>query len=332
MKKPVLSILILIVFALGLGITILFPPNPRSSRNDTPRTRSNFFEHKSSFVRPISIHCEELPNLFQVSEDIYSGGQPDAATGFRALKELGVKTVISVDGALPDVELAKEFGLRYVHLPHGYDGIDSEHAAQLAAAVEGLDGPVYIHCHHGKHRSPAAAAVVCIALNRWQPEQGVQFLKQAGTSRHYRGLYQSVATSSPLDKHLLTKTRFEFPSTAPPTPLVRSMVTLEKHLAAIQKMAQQGRTSLVVEPDLEPSHEALLLFEQFAELLRRYESKSAHEIDPNYRDLMNRSRQLAQQLYENIAAAPEAFPSTETGRLIGLLRKDCRNCHQAFRD
>ena len=48
---------------------------------------------------------------------------------------LGVKTVISVDGAKPDVDLAKKHGMRYVHLPHGYDGVPDDRAKELAKAV-----------------------------------------------------------------------------------------------------------------------------------------------------------------------------------------------------
>src|SRR5258706_10041968 len=70
--------------------------------------------------------ARHLPNALQVHPQVISGGQPEGEAGFVELKGLGIKTIISVDGAKPDVEMAKKYGLRYVHLPHGYDGIPEE--------------------------------------------------------------------------------------------------------------------------------------------------------------------------------------------------------------
>lgn len=121
-----------------------------------------------------------------------------------------MRTVISVDGAKPDVKLAKKYGIRYVHLPHGYDGIQEQRAREPARAVRDLEGPIFIHCHHGKHRSPAAATTACIAVGLIAPENGLSNLKAAGTSESDRGLYQSVQEAHPLDKALLDELNTEF--------------------------------------------------------------------------------------------------------------------------
>src|SRR3712207_7739670 len=62
-------------------------------------------------------------------------------------------TVISVDGARPDVELARKYGLRYVHLPIGYDDVTENEGRAIAKAITELPGPFYIHCHHGDRKS-----------------------------------------------------------------------------------------------------------------------------------------------------------------------------------
>src|SRR4051812_11985448 len=64
-----------------------------------------------------------LPNTVRIHERVISGGLPEGDAAFEELKELGIKTLISVDGVKPDVAQAKKFGMRYVHLPHGYDGV-----------------------------------------------------------------------------------------------------------------------------------------------------------------------------------------------------------------
>jgi protein tyrosine/serine phosphatase len=70
--------------------------------------------------------------------------------------------------------------------------VPAERAAELAKAVRDLPGPIYIHCHHGKHRSPAAAAVACVAAGLLAPERAPAVLKEAGTSPNYRGLFASA--------------------------------------------------------------------------------------------------------------------------------------------
>ncbi|MEZ6069075.1 MAG: hypothetical protein R3C10_02145 [Pirellulales bacterium] len=133
-----------------------------------------------------------LPNAVQLHPRVISGGLPEGDAAFAELEQLGVKTIISVDGAKPDVQAAARHGLRYVHLPHGYDGIPEERGRELAKAVRELDGPIYIHCHHGKHRSPAAATVACVSTGLLPANEAVAVLKLAGTSPNYRGLYESA--------------------------------------------------------------------------------------------------------------------------------------------
>src|SRR5687767_6206083 len=131
-----------------------------------------------------------LPNAHRVTEKVYSGGQPYGEPGFARLQQLGVKTIISVDGAKPDVEVARKYGMRYVHLPIGYAGVSNEQGMALAKAVDELPGPVYIHCHHGMHRSAAAVAVACVLSGELPPERAESVLKTFGTGASYTGLWK----------------------------------------------------------------------------------------------------------------------------------------------
>src|SRR5688572_9674967 len=49
-----------------------------------------------------------LPNAYQLTEKVISGGLPEGDVAFQELADLGVKTVISVDGAKPDIATAKK--------------------------------------------------------------------------------------------------------------------------------------------------------------------------------------------------------------------------------
>ena len=272
-----------------------------------------------------------LPNLYQPCESIYSGGQPDGEVGFRQLAELGVKTIISVDGARPNVGLAQQYGLTYVHLPHGYGGIDPEHAIKLTKAVQSSDGPVYLHCHHGKHRSPAATAVVCIGLGLLEKQPAIRFLERAGTSAHYVGLYRSVSASDPISAEVLNKINYDFPSVAPGTPLVQSMVAIEEHFAAIAKMIEQDGVPPVDSPDLSVTHEALLLSEQFAELVRQSQVADTDPKSKEYLDAMKRSHEHSDQLYQLLSPKAD-FSPVKASKIIEQLRNNCSSCHRTFRD
>ena len=163
------------------------PPDRRSRQGQQNQPQPAVLE---------KLPTKHLPNALQVHPKVISGGQPEGEAGFAELKELGIETIVTVDGAKPDVELAKKYGLRYVHLPHGYDGIPEERVEELAKAVRDLPGPIYIHCHHGKHRSPAAASAACVGAGLIDPKDARQVLVVAGTSESYRGLYQTAANNT----------------------------------------------------------------------------------------------------------------------------------------
>src|SRR5262245_28041450 len=147
----------------------------------------------SAIAKPTEIEIDGLHNVFRVSPQIYSGSGPEDAKAFAALAKLGIKTIISVDGARPNVTAAKKAGLRYVHLPIGYGGVPNERVVQLAKALHELPGPFYIHCHHGQHRGPAAAAVAQLCADeKCTVADALMLLKSAGTDARYKGLFESI--------------------------------------------------------------------------------------------------------------------------------------------
>jgi protein tyrosine phosphatase (PTP) superfamily phosphohydrolase (DUF442 family) len=280
---------------------------------------------------PQRVERSHLPNAYRLNERVISGGQPDGGDGYRELSQLGVKTVISVDGAQPQVELARKHGLRYVHLPHGYDGIPERRACELAKAVRDLPGPIYVHCHHGKHRSPAAATVACVGAGLLQKDQGLSVLRTAGTSEKYQGLYESAKRARRFDNALLDALSVEFPETVEVPPMAEAMVAIEHthdHLVAIQ---QAGWESPVNHPDLDPPHEALLLREHFTELLR---TEEALEQSPEFQKMLRDSEAAAAQLEAGLRSwSDHGEPApTVIDDSFARITNDCKACHSRFRD
>ena len=184
-----------------------------------------------------------LPGRFiEVAPGLYSGAEPDAAA-FAALARIGVNTVVSVDGPVPDAPAAAAHGLRTVHLPIGYDGVPADAAARLAAVMRrfgpGADagdaaaGGVFVHCHHGKHRGPAAAAVCGRAAGLLTASQTTDLLRAAGTSPRYAGLWRSVAAFDPA---ALPPGEPDLPAAAPPAGLAAAMI----EIARLHELAEES--------------------------------------------------------------------------------------------
>ncbi len=280
---------------------------------------------------PQKVAAPHLPNAYRLHDKVISGGQPDGEPAFRELQALGVKTVISVDGAKPNVTLARQYGMQYVHLPHGYDGIPDARVKELAKAVRDLPGPIYIHCHHGKHRSPAAATAACVSIGLLQPADALVVLKTAGTSDNYRGLYQSAESARQLDNKLLDELQADFRETVPLPPMAEAMVAIEYVHDHLKSLAASKWKPTVEHPDLNPAHEALLLKEHFTELLRTSEVEQKSE---RFQQLVRDSEASANEL-------ETALRDTSPGRhsispradgALDRVTKNCTACHREFRD
>lgn len=267
-----------------------------------------------------------LPNLQRLSAEIWSGGAPAGAAGFAQLRALGVRTVISVDGATPDVSGARAQGLRYVHVPVTYAEVSQAQRLELARAIRDLPGPVYVHCHHGKHRSPAAAASAAVALGLIDPAAGMAFLERAGTSPSYAGLWACVAEAGPATPIELDAAPAEFPPVRRAEGLVASMLEVEQahdHLGAIRAA---GWVVPRTHPDLVPAAEAGRLTDN---LRLGAEDARIHGGDPDLAGRFERAVEAATALE---AALAGRAPAESLEARWAPLETSCKQCHAAHRD
>ncbi|MFO1002051.1 MAG: hypothetical protein U0936_17085 [Planctomycetaceae bacterium] len=307
-------------------------PEPAQAGAEVPVIENARLETDKATL-PQKLKSAHLPNAIRIHEKVISGGQPDGEEAFQELRDLGIKTIISVDGARPDLELARKHGFKYIHLPHSYDGIPEQRSVELAKAVRDSEGPIYIHCHHGKHRSPAAAAVACVAAGLIEPSMSSAILKLAGTNPNYRGLYQSAESARKIDVAVLDAMKGDFPESAELTPMAEAMVHLEHTQDRVKIIAAAGWKSPVSRPDVEPAQEVLLLREHFSELLRT--DKVAKQPE-EFRNMLRESETAATELeaalttWNNSGAVlpvPDALPAS-----FETIAKNCVACHTQFRD
>ncbi|MEY3232186.1 MAG: hypothetical protein RL689_2275, partial [Planctomycetota bacterium] len=239
------------------------------------------------------------------------------------------KTVISVDGGAPDIAAAKAAGIRSIHLPMGYDGCEASRVLELTRATrDSMErGGVYIHCHHGKHRSPAAAAAVAVSMGWMTTGQAIDRMKFSGTAANYTGLFDDVAACSVLPASAIDTVSPDFPEVCMPKGMVKGMVEIDMVFDHIKEIQKAGWKTPPAHPDLVPAAEAGRLADLFRTLADDEES-TRH--GPEFVAIMKTSHGYAQRLEDLIVAgdgSPEAM-----GSLVKSLAADCKACHATYRD
>ena len=278
----------------------------------------------ASIVDPEPLTADGLHNVFRMSDRVYSGSSPEGEAGFAELQRLGVKTILSVDGSVPDVALAEKHGLRYVHLPVGYDGIPRERVLEMARAVRDLPGPVYVHCHHGKHRGPVAASVIQLCLDpAWTLERAEQWLHTAGTDPKYSGL---MAVPKSLNRPTIAEldaARNDFPSRATVPTLTRLMVEIDTRWDHLKLAKEAAWLTPKNHPDIDPPHEAVQLAELYREAARQTTPHGSAFIQ-----LLTDAEQSANELATAIRKKDATTSNAVFTKSLGF----CNRCHTEFRD
>lgn len=277
-----------------------------------------------------------IHNAVAFHEGFVSGSVPEGDAGFETLAAMGVKTIISVDGAEPEVELASKHGIRYIHLPIGYNGFDEARRLELTRATRDAlaQGPVYVHCHHGKHRSAGAAAAVAVSMGWATPEAMVERMKVSGTAPNYKGLYACASNATVVSMGMLEAVPADFPAVSHPKGMVKSMVAIDhafEHLKAIEKA---GWVTPADHPDLVPVAEAGQLADLFRLLISDERTREEGE------DLAGRFRkdnEVATALEDLLASVPKGSVPSEAQRVamsaqFKTIASSCEECHSQYRD
>lgn len=276
---------------------------------------------------PRPIDLPGLHNVFQIGERLYSGSGPENDAAFQSLAKLGIKTVLSVDGATPDVERARRHGLVYVHVPIGYDSVPRAAALQIAKAVRDLPGPIFIHCHHGKHRGPAAAAIARLCQDdRCQVDDALRIMQQAGTDPRYAGLFRSVREFRRPSEQELQQLTGPLPSTVVAQGVKQQMVAIDHAWGELQQIRAAGWKTPSEHPDLVPQQASLQLVEGFRELHRLPLDKPR---DKTYGEWCAASLHSAEQL--DHAVRTSATKAVLEERYQAVL-EECARCHTKYRD
>jgi protein-tyrosine phosphatase len=295
--------------------TAFWACNPGNATRETTSTAS---------AAPIEGHVPGLQRLHRWSDRILQGEAPASDTCLAELADLGVTTVLSVDGAVPDVERAARFGLAYVHVPVGYDGITPDEQARIVKAATDSPGPIYIHCHHGLHRGPAAAAIARIAVDGVSREDAYKGLEESGCSPAYDGLFAAVKDFVPPSAETLAALP-PLPSAVKPQGIQDGMVHADERWSYVEALKAANWIAPADAPDKTPAHELTILREVFREIDRLDEAQAKGD------DFLAHSSSVQQRITE-LQSALGSRDAAACAAAFDALKADCKSCHVAYRD
>ena len=266
------------------------------------------------------INSENLENLLEVQKGLLSGGEPKTEKSFKELSQRGVKVIVSVDGAIPKVDFARKYGMRYIHIPIGYDELSEETLLSIKSLAIEVDEKLFIHCHHGRHRGPTVAAIFLMEKEVCQNGQSLKLLEKAGTGEQYTGLWSSVKD------HVIQKADKPLPElleVAQVDSMVESMAKIDRLYDNLKASKNLNWQALPDNPDFSAVHGALIMKE-----FLRESARTLSDSDTEQKKFFTES--------ENIAALLENSLKTNNrnaaNKHLSDLRKSCIKCHKKFRN
>lgn len=279
-----------------------------------------------------------IENVWQISPELYSGGEPGSFEGLAKLKAMGIRSIVTVDGAAPDIENARKLGLRYVHIPFGYDTVPGPAQLLLVRSFKELPKPIYIHCHHGKHRGPAGAGIMLRSGLNWSAEAAAKYMKDAGTSTDYAGLYSSVKMFEPPSDKALAASTEPLPETVEVADMVEMMVQIDTRFDRLKAWLQSTTANQLKASGgkpVDPHQEAIQMRELVREAARLPECRDQPEaFRKSFDDLEMDLTQWIGLVNPLQAGAVPLSPEKKSQLTVVLKQATnrCNTCHKAFRN
>ena len=290
-------------------------------------------------VRPLDL--PGLLHVYHLSGNIISGAEPQGREGLRRVAQLGVRTILSVDGKVPDAAGAAEFGMRYVHVPLQYVGLTDDEILNIAKTFRELEGPFYVHCFHGKHRGPAAAALGRVVLDGVPRDHAIAEMRQwCETSSKYEGLYSTVAAALLPTPAETARHAFDFPAAHRFDGFRSLMIEMTRKWDLVKEAQERGWQIDPEHPDVLPLGEATQLHQLFA-ATREFAQDPAWSSDFHgwLEEGIDASSRLVRALEASSMAAAEApgepgaadWPE-QAASAFATLQTNCVACHDAYRN
>ncbi|WP_411844918.1 tyrosine-protein phosphatase [Roseibacillus persicicus] len=138
-------------------------------------------QRPAKWAQPISL--AGVPNLHQVSSELYRSAQP-TAEGMAALEEKGVRTVINLRAFSDDEEEVSGTTLKTERIPILTWSPDGEDDDRFLHLLENSPKPILVHCKHGSDRTGAMCAIYRIEKQGWSSSEAIAEMTSGGYGFH----------------------------------------------------------------------------------------------------------------------------------------------------
>jgi protein tyrosine phosphatase (PTP) superfamily phosphohydrolase (DUF442 family) len=133
----------------------------------------------------------------QVGPNLYRGAQPER-DGFTFLRDLGVRTVVSLRNDDSERELVEALGMTFVHIPvtfrlFGGDLPEAAVARFLATVDNPGSGPVFLHCRRGADRTGAFVGLYRMVRQGWDVNRAYKEARDVGMRWWYTEVKNELA-------------------------------------------------------------------------------------------------------------------------------------------
>ena len=138
---------------------------------DDEKIPENPGEDEAALEPARSLEADGLPNLYQVSDDVYRSGQA-AKNGLISAKNLGIRTVLTLEIIALDeaVEMSDQSGLVLMSVPMVPTTVSEDDLVNALKTIQTAEKPVLVHCLHGSDRTGIVVAMFRMVFQNWPKE------------------------------------------------------------------------------------------------------------------------------------------------------------------
>jgi hypothetical protein len=166
---------------------------------------------------------------------------------------------------------------------------------------------------------------MCLASEGWTTNQAVGWLREAGTSADYPGLYRAAQEFKPLTRAQLAAVK-ELPEVNRTSSLVDAMVAIDSHFDHLKLAQKAGWKTPPGHADISPAHEATMLWEQFKEMARNDDTAKR---PADFRTKLTQAEQAADSLRKLLR---EPSDPTTIDPVFKKASQNCTDCHKQYRN
>ena len=136
---------------------------------------------------------EDLGHFFKVNDSLFRGQQP-TDRGLAQLKDLGIKHVVYLHfnkkQAAHEKAVVEGLGMKFTHIPMSWITPPKQNQIDtwLKLTMNSEEGPVFVHCQHGRDRTGTMVGIYRIAHDKWTYEKAYAEMKEKGFRTFFLGL------------------------------------------------------------------------------------------------------------------------------------------------